>query len=234
MKGKFVAYYRVSKFGQGRSDLGLEAQRNTVRDHLGKTDWMLVAEYTEVEGGSDEDRPALAAALADCRLHTAILVIAEIGWLARNVSFLSALLDSDVEFVTCDLREANRHTVHILAALAKHQCAMISRRTRDALAAAKARGVRLGNPDNLDNRARAKGTAVSASLRRAKADRRTEVLWPTLYKLKQRGLGLTGMAGELNALGILPPRGGRWSATQVARVVNRARPPKRHRAISLG
>jgi DNA invertase Pin-like site-specific DNA recombinase len=139
--GKFVAYYRVSTQRQGRSGLGLEAQQKAVRDHLNGGNWRLVAEVTEVESGKRSDRPKLAEALKLCRLHGATLIIAKLDRLARNVAFISNLMDAGVEFHAVDFPQANRLTVHILAAVAEHEAKVISERTKAALAAAKRRGV---------------------------------------------------------------------------------------------
>src|SRR6516162_2201556 len=143
-KGKFVAYYRVSTAKQGVSGLGLEAQRTAVLDYLNGGRWKLVGEFKEVESGKDSGRPALAKALAACRVHNATLIIAKLDRLARNVAFISNLMEAGVEFVAVDFPQANRLTVHILAAVAEHEAAMISARTKAALAAARARGVKLG------------------------------------------------------------------------------------------
>src|SRR3954469_9367606 len=143
-QGKFVAYYRVSTAKQGASGLGLEAQQDAVRAHLNGGSWQLVAEVVEVESGKRNDRPKLAEALRLCRLHGATLIIAKLDRLARNVAFISNLMESGVEFTAVDFPQANRLTVHILAAVAEHEAKAISTRTKDALAAAKARGTKLG------------------------------------------------------------------------------------------
>src|SRR5215469_13099444 len=145
MKGNFVAYYRVSTGKQGTSGLGLEAQRKAVVDYLNGGKWNLVAEVTEIETGKNADRPKLQEALALCGLHKAKLIVAKIDRLARNVHFLSGLMQSGVDFVACDMPTANKLTIHILSAVAEAEAEMISIRTKAALAAAKARGVILGN-----------------------------------------------------------------------------------------
>jgi hypothetical protein len=148
-KGKFVAYYRASTAKQGASGLGLEAQQESVRSYLNGGRWQMVSEVTEIESGKRNDRPALANALALCRVHGATLVIAKLDRLARNVNFISNLMESGVDFLAVDFPQADRLTIHILAAVAEHEAVMISARTKAALAAAKARGTRLGNPTLL-------------------------------------------------------------------------------------
>ena len=142
--GRFISYLRVSTVRQGASGLGLEAQREAVSRYLNGGHWQLVQEIVEVESGKRNDRPAIAEALRLCRLHKATLVIAKLDRLARNVHFISSLMESGVDFTACDFPEANRLTVHILAAVAEHEASMISARTKAALKAAKARGVALG------------------------------------------------------------------------------------------
>jgi DNA invertase Pin-like site-specific DNA recombinase len=138
LKGNFVAYYRVSTGKQGASGLGLEAQRKAVVDYLKGGKWKLVAEVTEIETGKNADRPKLQEALGLCRLHKAKLIVAKIDRLARNVHFLSGLMQSGVDFIACDMPTANKLTIHILSAVAEAEAEMISVRTKAALAAAKA------------------------------------------------------------------------------------------------
>ncbi len=138
--GKFIAYLRVSTRQQAVSGLGLEAQRHAITAYLNGGDWTLLGEHVEVESGKQNERPALHAALQQCRLTGASLMIAKLDRLSRRVSFLSALMDSGAEFVAVDNPHASRFTLHILAAVAEQEAAMISQRTKAALAAAKARG----------------------------------------------------------------------------------------------
>ena len=165
-QGKFISYLRVSTDKQGRSGLGLEAQREAVAGYLNGGSWHLVNEFVEIESGRKDERPQLAAALAACRRHKATLVIAKLDRLSRKVSFISAVMDSGVDFVAVDQPHATRLTLHILAAVAEHEREMISARTKAALAAAKRRGRKLGwsIPSRRDEQvdAAAKGAASNA------------------------------------------------------------------------
>lgn len=144
----FVSYYRVSTERQGRSGLGLDAQRDAVTAFLGDSNARLIAEFTEAESGKGTNalarRPQLRAALAAAKRAGATLLIAKLDRLSRNVAFIAQLMEGGVEFVAVDNPTASRLTMHILAAVAEHEREMISERTRAALAAAKARGQRLG------------------------------------------------------------------------------------------
>jgi DNA invertase Pin-like site-specific DNA recombinase len=211
---KFVAYYRVSTAQQGRSGLGLEAQREAVRRHLLASGWPPLAEFTEEETGKGSDalarRPQLKAALAFAKKHKATLVIAKLDRLSRNVAFISALMDSRVEFVAVDNPHATRLTLHILAAVAEHEARMISDRTKAALAAAKARGVVLG----------AQGKVLAAE-NKAEAMRRLEPAVDALRSMKVEGLSIRQIAQALNERGIASPGGGRWHASNVQGAVKR-------------
>jgi DNA invertase Pin-like site-specific DNA recombinase len=215
-QSKFISYYRVSTARQGKSGLGLDAQRHAVAQHLRGA--KLISEFTEVESGRRSDRPRLIEALAACRVHKATLVIAKLDRLARNVAFVSNLMDAGVDFVAVDFPQANRLTIHILAAVAEHEAKMISDRTRAALAAAKERGTVLGG-----FRGRA-GTctdlAKARATRTAKAKQRAIDLTPTIQDLHAAGLtSLRSLASGLNARGISAARGGQWSAAQVKNVL---------------
>jgi DNA invertase Pin-like site-specific DNA recombinase len=221
--GNFVSYLRVSTARQGISGLGLEAQREAVAGYLNGGKWKLIKEVVEVESGKRNDRPAIAEALRLCRLHRATLIIAKLDRLARNVHFISSLMESGVEFVAVDFPQANRLTVHILAAVAEHEGAMISARTTAALAAAKARGVALGGQRGDLSRMKsmaAKGTKASAKPRSMNAARRNEDLLPVIADIQASGpVSLRQVANDLNERGITTAGGGRWSAVQVQRVL---------------
>lgn len=219
--GKFVAYYRVSTQRQGASGLGLEAQRAAVMAYLNGGEWSLAAEFTEVESGRKNNRPELAKALAACRTMNATLVIAKLDRLARNAAFLLSLRDAGVDFVACDLPQADRFTVGILALVAEREADMTSARTQAALAAKKARGEKVGNADVL-RVVNAQGRAIQA---KSAAEHAANVIG-VIEELRRYGcVTLQAMADGLNARGIQTARGGRWYPTTVKNVIDRANLP---------
>ncbi|MCE4223632.1 recombinase family protein [Methylobacterium sp. C25] len=225
-KGRFVAYYRVSTDRQGRSGLGLKAQQEAVRHHLNGGAWELIAEVTEVESGKRNDRPKLTEALRLCRLYGATLIIAKIDRLARNVAFISNLMESGVDFVAVDFPTANRLTVHILAAVAEHEAKAISERTKAALAAAKARGTKLGGDRGQFMDIRHLGSDHSVAVRQQKADQRATDLAPVIRELQAAGLTVAAVARELTRRGIPTPRGKHtWASQQVVNVLARVPAP---------
>jgi len=210
MHGPAVAYYRVSTDRQGKSGLGLEAQQASVRGHLGSV--QPIAEFVEVESGKRNDRPQLALALATAKKAKATLIIAKLDRLARNVHFISGMMESGVDFVAVDNPHATRLTLHILAAVAEHEREMIATRTKEALAAAKARGTRLGRY----------GAEVLAPAYHAAAINRALALEPTLTAFQAAGLSANRMAAEMNARALPTPLGGRWHAQTVIRAMKHA------------
>ena len=215
-RGKFVAYFRVSTDKQGKSGLGLAAQRKAVLEYLNGGTWSLVGEFTEIESGKRNERPELEKALAVCKRHKAKLVIAKLDRLSRNLAFIATLMDSGVEFVAVDNPHANKLTVHILAAVAQHEREMIAQRTKDALQAAKARGVVLGNP-KLDA---VRDRAVASV--RADADRFAKNVAPIIREIQSSGVAShRAIARSLNARGVATARGGEWTAVQVGSILRR-------------
>ncbi len=217
---RVIAYYRVSTDKQGRSGLGLEAQKTAVQAVLKPGD-RLVAEFTEVESGKRRNRPQLAKALHQAKVNKAALVVAKVDRLARNVHFLETILSGDVEVVFADLPQVSgpmgRFILQQLAAVAQLEAGLISERTKAALAAAKQRGVKLGG---------FKGVAVDTKLGTqaliAKADERARDYALVISDIRAAGVSsLTGIAAELNSRGITGPRGGSWQASQVRRVLAR-------------
>lgn len=216
--GKFVAYYRVSTAKQGQSGLGIEAQHKAVATALASYGGELVGEYREVETGKGANalakRPQLAAALAQCKKHRATLIIAKLDRLARNVHFVSGLLETGVEFVAADMPNANKTMIHMHAVMSEWERDQISERTKAALAAAKARGAVLGlaGPSNLKPHLEARKAAADAFAGRL------EVL---IRGFQRSGLTQRAMVGQLNALGIATAKGGQWSLIQLQRVIRR-------------
>lgn len=221
---KFISYLRVSTAKQGVSGLGLEAQRAAVAVHLKAVNGKLVDEVVEIESGTKSDRSQLANALRLCRIHGAILLIAKLDRLARNVAFLSNLMEAGVQFTAVDMPEADKTQLQMMMVFAEHEARMISTRTKAALAAAKARGTKLGRRMTTVEELRqmgAKGTKAGAAVRSAKAAKRRDDLRPVIEDVRQNGAEtLRQIAAVLNQRGIPTARGGMWSAVQVQRVIS--------------
>lgn len=223
---KLIAYYRVSTQRQGVSGLGLDAQQTAVTAYAGTTNGELVASYTEVESGRKNDRPELTKAIRHAKALRATLVIAKVDRLARNVAFIANLMDSGIDFIACDMPQANRLTLHIMAAVAEAEAVAISERTKVALAAAKARGVKLGatrdgNPTLLPEH-RAKGAAACA---KRWADEMAECyaeVAPVAVELRDSGLSLREIGARLDALRYTTRAGKPWTAIQVSRLLKAA------------
>jgi DNA invertase Pin-like site-specific DNA recombinase len=220
---KAVAYYRVSTAAQGRSGLGLDAQRRAVTDLCATRGLELIAEYTEIETGKRHNRPKLTDALRRSKLAGATLVVAKLDRLSRSVAFLSALQESGASFVAADMPEANELTVHILAAVAQAERKAISTRTKEALQAAKARGVKLGNPEGAAPLRRAgKGNKAAVAARQATIDARCAELASEIATIRQEGVAsLRDIATALNSRHIVAPRGGSWHPPAVSRLLRR-------------
>jgi DNA invertase Pin-like site-specific DNA recombinase len=215
--GKWVAYYRVSTERQGDSGLGLDAQRKLVADYLNGGNWTLSAEFTEVESGKRSDRPQLAAALAMAKRLRAKLIVAKLDRLSRNVSFISALMDSGVEFIAADMPFANKMTLQVLAVFAEHERDVISARTKQALAAAKERGVQLGGPKRLE------ASALGVAANKANAERFSANVLPIIREIQASGVTtLRGVARALNARGVRSARGAPWSVEAVSNIIKRS------------
>lgn len=214
--GKFVAYYRVSTDRQGQSGLGLDAQRAAVAKHIGHAE--LVAEFTEVESGRKNDREQLAAALATAKRAKAMLVIAKLDRLARNVHFVSGLLESGVPFVCADMPEADRTFLQMMAVFAEWEARKISERTKAALAQVKAQGRTLGSPTPEI------GSAAGIARIQAKADAYAERVGPVVREIisKTGAKTLREIAAELTMRGIETPRGNtEWGVSQVNNLIKR-------------
>lgn len=222
MSPKFVAYRRVSTDRQGRSGLGLEAQDAAITAHLKAMGGTLVASFMEVESGKRDDRPELCKAMAQAKLTGSTLLIAKLDRLSRDAHFLLGLQKAGVEFVACDMPHANTLTVGIMALVAQEEREAISKRTKSALAAAKARGVKLGNPQGAkaikDAGHHRKATAAVVEGAQARA----EGLKDTIEAIRASGvISANGIAKALNSQHIATPRGGQWTARSVLNVLAR-------------
>lgn len=227
-----ATYLRVSTARQGTSGLGLDAQRKAVTDYLNGGSWELIEEFVEVESGKRNDRPELEKAIAACRKRGAVLVIAKLDRLARNVAFVSTLMETGVEFVAVDMPTANRLTIHILAAVAEHEREMISTRTKAALAAAKARGRKLGWAIDSRRHDQLEAARKGASVRRSRASAHAANVAPIIDQIEASGAtSLQQVADALNARGIKTARGGAWYPTTVARIKTRHRERKALRRL---
>ena len=228
---KFVAYYRVSTDRQGKSGLGLEAQRSAVATYLNGGNWKIVAEFTEVESGRSSDRPELDNALAAARLHRCPLVVSKVDRLTRSVAFLSRLLEAGVDVRFADLPQiagaTGRFLLQQMVAVAELEAGMISTRTKAALAAAKARGTKLGGtrirlsdgqPVTISRSAQKSGAAAN----RERATARAADMAPTIEQIRKTGATtLRAIAAALNDAGIPTPRGqGKWGPVQVKRTLD--------------
>ncbi|MBU4566381.1 MAG: recombinase family protein [Desulfarculus sp.] len=220
---RIVAYKRVSTARQGRSGLGLEAQEKAIEDFAANRQADVIESFTEVESGKRNDRPALDKALHLAKITGSTLVIAKLDRLSRNAAFLLTLRDSGVKFIAADLPDANDLTVGIMALVAQQEREAISRRTREALAAAKARGTVLGNPNGAAALRRAdKGNKAAVRAIKTKADSHATDLVPVIEALQAEGITSLGcIAEELNRRGMLAPRGGRWHKSSVKNLLAR-------------
>ena len=220
---KIVAYYRVSTSAQGRSGLGLEAQRAAVVRYCADRGFVVLGEFTEIESGKADARPQLALAIHLAKVTGATLVVAKLDRLSSNVAFLAALRESGARFVAADMPEANELTIHIMAAVAQAERKAISLRTAEARAAAKARGAKLGNPNGAAALVRAgKGNAASVIMTREGANRFAVDLQPIIADIRLAGhVSLRAIAGELSRRGIVTRRGGNWHPATVRGLLNR-------------
>jgi DNA invertase Pin-like site-specific DNA recombinase len=218
----YVAYLRVSTDKQGRSGLGLEGQQAAIDGFLKDTDTLLQPPFIEVESGKNNERPKLLEAVAMCKRTGATLLIAKLDRLARNVAFIANLMEAGVPFVAIDMPMANKFMLHIMAAVAENEREMISQRTKAALKAAKARGVKLGGDRGyrpLTPPDASKATVV----RKAQADQAAFSVLPLIRDLQAQGAtSLNALASKLNERGQQTPRGGAWTATAVKRALARA------------
>lgn len=224
MEGRFISYIRVSTSKQGASGLGIEAQRKAILDYLNGGDWKLIAEYCEVESGkkTDAERPRLHAALEHCKRIKATLLIARLDRLARNAAFLLNLRDSGVDFKAVDMPQAEKVTVGLMAVMAEHVRDAISHSTKEALKAAKARGVRLGNPIGFKKEDSDRGRILGRQAKTKLSNEYVERMYPILKQYVDEGLSLRQIAAKMEELKELTPRGGsKWQGMTVKLIIDR-------------
>lgn len=221
--GKFVSYLRVSTDSQGKNGLGMYAQRKSITDYLNGGEWELLREFREVESGKNSERQQLQEALAECKRTGATLIIAKLDRLSRDPDFIGMMMKSSIDFVACDMPEANKFTIRIMAALAEKERELISERTKAALKAAQAKGVTLGKPENATPEGRTKGIAASLEARRQKADQFATATRPIIEEYQQQGLSLRDIAAKLKERNILTARGksSSWSHVAVKKILDR-------------
>lgn len=213
----YVAYLRVSTTKQGKDGLGMAAQEQSIKAYNGN----VIAKFIEVESGKKKDRPELAKALEHCKLTGSTLIVAKLDRLSRNVYFIASLMEAKVDFVCCDFPEASPLTLHIMSAVAEYEAKAISIRTKAALAQAKARGVRLGNPNNRTAEGASRGSIEGVKAIKEIAIKDAQRVLPTIQALQGKGKSLRGIATELNTMSVKTPRGKQWTATAVKNALDR-------------
>jgi len=214
----YIAYYRVSTTKQGISGLGLESQEDIVKRYVEKDNGIILKEFTEVESGRKNQRPKLEEAVAECKRSNAILVVAKLDRLYRDVYFTSQLLKEKLDFICCDFPQANKLTIHILSAISEYEVDLIRARTKAALSVLKDRGVKLGSPQNFTDKGRRKGSErrrLNASLNENSI--RAKGYANTLYK---GGKSLREIAYTLNEQGFKSPKGKTFKETTVRRLLD--------------
>ncbi|SHG01343.1 recombinase family protein [Flavobacterium defluvii] len=218
---KFVAYYRVSRKEQGISGLGLSAQKSSVEKYVASQDGIILKDYTEIETGTNKrERIEIHNAIELAKNERAILVIAKLDRLARNVNFVSSLMDAGVEFVAVDMPSANNFTIHIFSALAEQEAKLISSRTKLALAELKKKGVKLGSPKNLTNDARAKGIERIKS--NAINNDRNRQAQSIILNCKEKEMSYREIADYLNKLNFKTRNGNQFYGATVLQLYKRA------------
>lgn len=223
-----IAYLRVSTKTQGEDGLGIDAQRAAITRYAANSDQRVLREFVEVESGRNNSRPKLAMAIAEARASGAVLVIAKLDRLARSVAFTSTLMETGIDFVACDMPDANRLTIHLIAAIAENEARLISERTKAALAAKKARGEKLGSaiPGHYEKiKDRIGWTAMDPerkrSVKAAKLQDSFGGALPLMRVLRSRGESFRDIARELNSQGYKTPRGASFGPDQVYRALKR-------------
>jgi DNA invertase Pin-like site-specific DNA recombinase len=219
---RYVTYYRVSTVRQGQFGFSIEAQRAAVQDYVTANPGFVVAEFSEVMSGRKDSRPELAKALSMCRIARAVLVIARLDRLSRNVEMIAWLMESGLEFVAVDFPHANRFTIHILAAVAEYESRLISERMKQVIAARRERGAKVGHFAGGLPRSFPPGCQeASAVVRQARAESRARDLSPLVWKAIAEGKSMTVIADEFNEGGIAPPQRRPWTKNSIWRIARR-------------
>lgn len=217
---KYIAYYRVSRKEQGVSGLGLAAQKSAVEKFVQSQEGIIEASYTEIETGTNKrERVEIHIAIQRAREEKAVLIIAKLDRLARNVNFVSSLMDSGIDFVAVDMPSANHFTIHIFAALAEQEAKLISLRTTHALSELKKSGVKLGKPENLTNEARKRGIEVIKA--NAQNNDRNRQALSVITSCKEKGMTYRGIAAQLNELNFKTRYGKQFHPSTVHQLLNK-------------
>ena len=219
---RYVAYYRVSTVQQGQFGLSIEAQRAAVQDYVAVSPGLLVAEFSEVMSGRKDRRPELAKALSLCRIARAVLLIARLDRLSRNVEMIARLAESRLEFVAVDFPQANRFTIHVLAAVAEYELRLSSERMKQIIAARRERGAKVGHCASGLPRCFPPGCqAASALVRQARSEARARDLAPLVWKAIAEGKSMSVIADEFNESGVAPPQRAPWTKNSIWRIARR-------------
>jgi DNA invertase Pin-like site-specific DNA recombinase len=218
---EYVSYLRVSTDAQGATGNGIDAQRKAIADFVAAEGSIIVREFLEVESGSDNERPVMQEAMIYAQLRNAVLLVKTLDRISRDLHFITALEKSEVAFKIVDMPSADSFTLHIYGSLAERERQLISIRTKAALAAVKAKGVSLGNPEHLTDDARAKGRQVSIEKRRKGADNFASMIGPIIKGHRADGLAYDAIAARLNGEGLKTKKGGEWHGMSVKRLLDR-------------
>jgi len=214
---KYIAYLRQSTTKQAQSGLGVEAQREIIKNHL--KEGVILNEFVETETGKKNDRPKLIEALAQCRKNNAVLVCAKLDRISRNVAFTSKLLESDIEILFCDFPQANRLILHIISSIAEYEANLISTRTRQSLQAKKLRGCKLGKPQNLINKHRqAIINSNTTNTQKATNNENNKRAAALIKAMSNEGKNFSAITTALNEQGFTTSRGGQFQIIQVQRI----------------
>jgi len=216
----YVGYFRVSTAEQGKSGLGLESQKTMVDNFVNLNKGTLINNFTEIETGtSKRKRTEIYKAIDFAKQNNAVLIIAKIDRLARNVFFVSSLMEAGVEFVACDLPQATNFTIHLYAALAEMEAKLISERTKSALAEKVKKGYSLGTPKNLTDEGKLKGLQV---IRKKAIDNKTNIQSTALIvEYRKKGCSYDKIAETLNKLNFTTSHGKKHNSTSVLRLYKR-------------